>query len=1591
MTLPIRGQSPLGTVPSHKGLSPAGTVPTHKGLSPKGTVPTHKGLSPQGTVPSPKPQRFPQGTVPLSPRTPPRFAFPHGTAPSRKHQRGYLLVMVIVMLFLVASIATLLNHDSAIGANTTTGELEATRADYVAEAAMQHALWRAGNNVCMGDVTIPDTALGADSYSATITGAASGALYNLSADQDAWIRSDQPTNNKGGDSSLHIKDSQVEQPLYRFDLSSLPAGAQINFAVASFYVSSEHPEGPVTVHRITTGWNEADATWDSISGSVDSGVLATIPAQPAKDVRVQVNITGQVQAWVNGQPNNGILLASSAPGIHAQYVSREGAAGEHPRLDVVVGSGAASPVTIKAKGELDNGVKRALKDRLALAYQPPTGASLEPIGDVYLKQDAVSLNFGASSDLWVEDSGGSNKADNSLLRFNMSSVPRGARVASATLELYANWDLSNGVGSSIGVHRVTRDWDAGTNNGSTGSGASWNERDPGTSWSSGGGDYDAAAAAISDSPPNTTGWHEWDLTSLVNGWSTGAYANQGLALVAENATTLVGFRSSDYSNASLHPKLTITYACECGSPCMSPNGSGNVLMVIGTFTPSVYDQALSDRLESWGYSVNFIQDDDSQGNFNSAIGSNDVVLVSETVDSNNVGAKLTGTVSGVVNMDGPLNDDLGIATGSSLPVGDQVDIVDASHYITSIFTSGPITVFDASMEGLTASGTEAPLRLANWGGAGALVAVDAGTPLFGGGTAAGRRILVPLGRATEINLDYVNNNGWLMLQRSLAWGMNVDFVSVGDLLMVAGDDSNLTSQEEAKKALIESWGYAVNVIDEDDSQGEFDTALAANDVVFVTEDAQAGDIATKLTAATIGVVTEEVNLSDELGLSAGVAWESGTHIEINDNSHHITLPFATGLLAVLSPSESLAYVTGSEAPDLSKLASSSSGYGVVALEAGGLMFGGNNAPGRRVMLPWGGNNMEVEHLTPYGLTLMQRSIEWAATPSPTPNGHWKLDDATGLTATDSSGRGNDGTLTGGPDWTVGLLAGALALDDFSNDRVVVPDDPSLYITEAITLSAWIKPNGLGSQFIISKSVFNNTDGYELSLSNVGKVFFRLNQQSSGNTWRIQSTSIHPTDGTTWMHIAATYDGETQRLYINGVEENSQPASITIATNDIDLGLGGQADGTRVIDGVIDDVRVYGRALSGAEIADLYAANPLPIAHWKLDDGTGLTAVDSEGGHDGTLTSGPVWVTGQLGGALNFDGSNDYVDVGTFDVSGSGLTTMGWFNADSLPATTDPRIVSKASSTAEADAWWQLSILTSASNANIRLRTKAGGTTSTLIDSSTNLNPGQWYFAVGTYNAATGQMKLYLDGTEVASQLHPAGGAIDTNPTVPVAIGANGTAEQFFDGVLDDVRVYNRALNATEIADLFTAGGGVGGGGGGPTIFEVRVATGNDDAEQRVSSGSVNLTSSDLELIADGSNDQLVGMRFTNVTVPNGATISSAYTQFQVDETNSGATNINIQGQAIDDAPTFTTGNSNISSRSRTSASVAWAPVAWTTVGEAGPDQRTPDLKSVIQEIVNRPGWTSGNDVVIIFTGSGERTAESYNGSSSGAALLHIEY
>ncbi len=176
----------------------------------------------------------------------------------------------------------------------------------------------------------------------------------------------------------------------------------------------------------------------------------------------------------------------------------------------------------------------------------------------------------------------------------------------------------------------------------------------------------------------------------------------------------------------------------------------------------------------------------------------------------------------------------------------------------------------------------------------------------------------------------------------------------------------------------------------------------------------------------------------------------------------------------------------------------------------------------------------------------------------------------------------------------------------------------------------------------------------------------------------------------------------------------------------------------------------------------------------------------------------------------------------------------------------------------------------------------------------------------------------------------------------------------------------------------------------PIVTGVVVANGADDGEESPA-GSVKLTSSDLELVRDGSGDQTVGIRFVGVQVPAGATVSAAHIQFQADEIDSEPTSLQIQAWAIDDAPALPTSPYALSSPARTLAAATWNPAPWTAIGDRGPAQQSSDVSAVLQEIVSRPGWAPGNAIVFVITGTGRRVADSYDGSASGAPRLHIEY
>ena len=168
---------------------------------------------------------------------------------------------------------------------------------------------------------------------------------------------------------------------------------------------------------------------------------------------------------------------------------------------------------------------------------------------------------------------------------------------------------------------------------------------------------------------------------------------------------------------------------------------------------------------------------------------------------------------------------------------------------------------------------------------------------------------------------------------------------------------------------------------------------------------------------------------------------------------------------------------------------------------------------------------------------------------------------------------------------------------------------------------------------------------------------------------------------------------------------------------------------------------------------------------------------------------------------------------------------------------------------------------------------------------------------------------------------------------------------------------------------------------------LRVSQSSDDAEERVSNGAVDITSSDLELIRDGSNDQIVGIRFRNIEVPMGAIVQNAYIEFTAKDAGTSTTQLTISAQDNVNPGAFTTSTSNISSRAQAAEVVDWTPGTWSEETT----YQTPDLSEIIGVIVGKSEWASGNAMVFIIEGSGTRNAHSYDGTTSKAPLLVIDY
>ncbi len=436
-----------------------------------------------------------------------------------------------------------------------------------------------------------------------------------------------------------------------------------------------------------------------------------------------------------------------------------------------------------------------------------------------------------------------------------------------------------------------------------------------------------------------------------------------------------------------------------------------------------------------------------------------------------------------------------------------------------------------------------------------------------------------------------------------------------------------------------------------------------------------------------------------------------------------------------------------------------------------------------------------------------------------------------------SGKGSSGTLTNGPSWINGKRGKAVRLDG-TDDFINMGDASPLKITgTAITVSAWVRHDSdsfKNWEFIAGKG----DSTYRLSLcggtslchggATLNGFVFAINDGSNLSV----GSSIVPVTGR-WYHVAATYDGTIARLYVDGVQSATDSYSLSINndTREFYIGENSQTTG-RQWTGAIDEVRVYNRVLTATEISALYGAGSAKfttpsstglVGYWSMDDATSTIVSDLSGsGNNGTMsgfsnqsTASSGWGNGKRGKALVFDGANDRVSLGQNKINtqlqgASGVTISTWIKYDTLTSGQDDNAI------------FTHGINLGANGSYLNLRGDVGseGKVNAIFRSGTGdplqrkssaiqLVAGRWYHVVSVADFPNDLSYIYIDGvlsggaqaTAFTNNTYVGGTAsVGTD-----SIGTDLDGVTPFDGAVDDVRIYKRALSAAEIAGLYRSG------------------------------------------------------------------------------------------------------------------------------------------------------------------------------------------
>ncbi|MBN2128976.1 MAG: discoidin domain-containing protein [Sedimentisphaerales bacterium] len=421
---------------------------------------------------------------------------------------------------------------------------------------------------------------------------------------------------------------------------------------------------------------------------------------------------------------------------------------------------------------------------------------------------------------------------------------------------------------------------------------------------------------------------------------------------------------------------------------------------------------------------------------------------------------------------------------------------------------------------------------------------------------------------------------------------------------------------------------------------------------------------------------------------------------------------------------------------------------------------------------------------------------------------WKLDETEGHTAANAIDSEMDGTLTGDPQWqpSGGKVGGALLFDG-DGDYVDCGGDPAFNITDEITVAAWIKVNEFdkGWQSIVTKgdSSWRIARERDANTLQFGTGLYGRDMQAVRGTMDVNDGS--------WHHVAGVYDGRRLYLYVDGHLDETAFGSGKIPGNDYAVAIGQNTERPdRDWNGLIDDVRLYSCALTKEQIRALAAREEPPLttapvalvqhredpsrhqlmAWWKFDEAEGEVARDSVGDHDGILRGDPTWqpAGGRVGGALEFDGVDDYVET-DWVTDLPNWTVAAWIKSPAAPS----------GPTAQGPIHREQNFQINWDHGDDAFR---GGAALCAAGEWCGASFGElaadtWYHLVATYDGEN--LKAYKDGVLVTDNAAPSGRPNAESTTL--TFGKHATADAYFTGMIDDVSIFAYALSADEVKTL----------------------------------------------------------------------------------------------------------------------------------------------------------------------------------------------